>query len=145
MEVYTAQGIKFYNPQRDNWRAEDAADETRHLCEDEIILFPVTDETTASGSLAEIGFSVLEAVRNLKTDRYVIVMIDDQCNDPKADAKAIKDSRNARALVKSKIIDNNYAYRNVFLVKNLDQMLDLSLKLHKHLLAMIEIRRSLQP
>ncbi len=145
IDVYDAEGIRFYNPQKDDWKPEYAIEENQHLLEDEIILFPVTDETTAVGSLGEIGFSILEAVRNLKTDRYVVVLIDDDCKDPKADAKGIKDSRNARVLVKSKIRDNNYAYRNVFLVETLDQMLDLSLKLHRHLLHMVEIRRSIRP
>ena len=34
-----------------------------HLADDEIVLFPITKDTYAMGSLSEVGFSFLQAVK----------------------------------------------------------------------------------
>ena len=144
IKVYQAKGIKYFNPQRTDWKHEHVAEENRHLMEDDIILFPVTSETCGVGSLGEIGFSVLESVRNLKTDRYVVILIDNECKDPKADAKALKESVNARVLVKSKIMGCLNNYKNVFLVENILDVLRVSLELHTHLLNINKIKKTYQ-
>lgn len=96
-------GIPYFNPLRADWKHEYIAEENKHLNEDDIVIFVVTNETTGFGSLGEIGFSFLNAK---KTNQILIVMIDKDCIDPKADAKALKESVNTRALVKTKVMNN---------------------------------------
>jgi hypothetical protein len=59
---YDKLGIKWYNPQVDDWNPAMAEEEAEHLAEDAIVLFPVTSESYAFGSLAETGFSMLNAI-----------------------------------------------------------------------------------
>ena len=75
MKAYDEQGIKYFNPVKEDWKVEDAQIEAEHLANDEIICFPVTDETYAFGSLGEVGFSILQAIK-LNQRREIIVMID---------------------------------------------------------------------
>lgn len=131
VEKYESEGIEFFNPQVGfgEWHPGMVDDENRHLAEDEIILFPVTDESTGQGSLAEIGFSIQQALR-MNRNRYFVFLIDDDCNDPDADEYHIKDSINSRKLVKSKLTEEAKNCHNVFLVESVKEMLDLSMWLH---------------
>jgi len=143
---YEKNGIDFFNPQvaEGTWSPGMVADENKHLIEDDIILFPVTSETTGQGSLAEIGFSIASALRANK-HRYFIFMIDDLCNDPSASVAQIVESNRSRKLVKSKLqeIANN---NNIFLVDDLENMLEISKWLHKscvyHSAAVKKIKRA---
>ncbi len=133
MKEYDKQGILYFNPLKDDWKPEDATIEAEHLANDEILLFPVTDETFAFGSLAETGFSILQAIK-LNQRREIIVMIDPDVNIEEM-AKAsmeyqtqITESIRARALVMAHL--KKLDYPNVWIVKNLDNMLKLSLHLH---------------
>lgn len=136
MEEYQKQGIKYFNPVKEDWKVEDAQIEAEHLANDEIICFPVTNETFAFGSLGEVGFSILQAIK-LNSRREIIVMIDP---DVKLDENQMsmgesitaeiqrKDSIKARALVMAHL--KKIDYPNVWIVKNLENMLKLSLHLH---------------
>ena len=73
-ERYQKESIEFFNPQVADWKPEDAVKEAEHLANDEVILFPVTSETYATGSLSEVGFSILQAIR-LDDRRDFVVMI----------------------------------------------------------------------
>lgn len=128
---YAIKGIPYYNPQvpTNEWYAGLVDVENAHLMDDPIILFPVTSETTGQGSLAEIGFSCLNAIRR-NPQRYFVFMIDDECNDPDATEAARKDSVRSRKLVKSKLIDIAKKNDGVFIINNLDEMLHLSIKLY---------------
>jgi hypothetical protein len=119
-------GIEFFNPQVENWRPECADNEALHLKNDEIILFPITGETYGTGSLAETGFSIVQAISK---NHYVIVMIEELNDVLMSDAVAYKESARARVLVKAHLagIDNP----NVFVVQNFSEMLYLALELHK--------------
>lgn len=75
MTRYTELGIPYFNPQVEDWKPEDAVIEAEHLADDDVILFPVTSETYATGSLAETGFSILNAVR-LDDRRDFIILIE---------------------------------------------------------------------
>lgn len=77
---YKNRNINYYNPQVDNWSPENAIEEAKHLTEDEIILFPITNETYGLGSLSEVGFSILNVI-NLNKRRSFIVFIDDNVNE----------------------------------------------------------------
>jgi len=137
MAEYDKQEIVYFNPQKDDWKPEDAQIEAEHLCNDEILLFPVTNETFAFGSLAETGFSILQAIK-LNQRREIIVMIDPDVDiEEMAKASMItameyqaqrKESIRARALVIAHL--KKLDYPNVWIVKNLENMLKLSLHLH---------------
>lgn len=127
MERYQGLGINFFNPQVDNWKPEDAEIEAEHLATDEVILFPVTGETYGTGSLAETGFSILQAVR-LDDRRDFVILIDKDLDPALDDAVARKESLRARALVKQHL--KKLRLRNVYIVETLPEMLEVSIQLH---------------
>jgi hypothetical protein len=130
--------IKFYNPQlgEGEWTADRADEfvqiENYNLKNNELILFPITDETTAQGSLAEIGFSVADTIRNIG-ERYLIVYIDPNCNAPNAVNAQIEDSKRSRKLVHSKCILESQINPKVIITNSLQEMHKLSLEICKHL------------
>jgi hypothetical protein len=92
-------GVDYFNPQVADWKPENAEPEARHLAEDQIILFPVTGETYGTGSLAEVGFSILSAIK-LEDRRDIVVYIERILDDTlKSDPVAYKESTRARALI----------------------------------------------
>jgi len=140
IEVYGQQGINFYNPNKADWKPEDAFEESVHLMTDDIILFPITSETFGTASLAETGFSLLTAVR-ADTSRFVVIMIDEKC-DPKLqeeNARAYKESNNARAIVRSHL--SKIITPNLLVCNNLNQMLDVSVHLWNVVQHIAEARR----
>ncbi len=137
---FTSENIAYFNPQVEagTWHAGLVETENSHFVEDDIILFPVTDETTGQGSLAEIGFSIANALR-CNTNRFFVFLIDDECNDPDASDEARAESVRSRRLVKSKLIQIAATLDNVFFVESLDDMLTVSLKLAELLRAKAKI------
>jgi hypothetical protein len=136
IKEYQSQGIPFFNPQKDNWKPEDAITEAEHLANDRIMLFPVTDETYAFGSLGEVGFSILNALK-LNSNREIIVMIDPEVNVEHENAVLAeiimydaqkKDSLRARKLVMEHL--RKISHPNVYMVDNLADMLWLSIDLY---------------
>ena len=136
MKMYESKGIKYFNPVKGNWQAEDAQIEADHLANDDIILFPVTDETYGMGSLGEVGFSILQAIK-LDASREVIVMIDQNVNidenqmtSPEliSHQELKRESIKMRALINAHL--NKIKYHNVYLVDSLDNMLGASLILY---------------
>jgi hypothetical protein len=130
MEVYDKKGISYFNPVKDDWKVEDAKIEAEHLANDEIILFPVTNETLGLGSLGEVGFSILQAIK-LDSNRDIVVMIEDDLSDEaksQFDDSMVRESIKMRALIKAHL--NKLNYTNVYLVDNLNDMLTVSLKLY---------------
>lgn len=128
IEKYEELGYKYFNPQVEDWKLEDAEIEAKHLVEDEIILFPVTGETHGFGSLAETGFSIMQAIKT-NANRFIVVYIDPKLDaniDP-ADPRS-KDSIRTRALVRAHLKKNSHP--NVFVVKDLETMLQLSTDLY---------------
>jgi hypothetical protein len=134
IKEYSERNILFYNPQLPPgmWTPGCAKEENDHLINDGVILFPVTNETTGQGSLAEIGFSILASLRR-NPERYFIFMIDDDCIDPDATEAARTDSVRSRKLVKSKLIEVAKENDGVFLVDTLTDMFDISIKLINHI------------
>jgi hypothetical protein len=124
IECYENLHVTYFNPDAgDNWHPGLIEDENRHLLEDEIILFPVLAESLGLGSLGEIGFSVLNVIRNIErgSNQHLIVMIDDDCTAANATASEIDHSQRTRKLVKSKLI--KVTHPNVIVVNNLNAML----------------------
>jgi hypothetical protein len=128
IDEYKRLGIDYYNPQKPDWNPEDAEIEAEHLAEDAIILFPITSETYATGSLSEVGFSILNAIR-LDDRRDFVVMItqflDESLNE---NAVAAKESLRSRALVKQHL--KKLRLSNLYVVDCLQEMLDVSISLY---------------
>lgn len=129
INMYNQVGITFYNPQVPDWKSEDAAIEAEHLVNDEIVLFPVTNETYGMGSLAETGYSIMSAIR-ADNKRYVVLYIDPTVDASlvETDAWAAKESTRARALVLAHLKKINHP--NVFITKSLQDMMNLSIMLY---------------
>jgi len=116
---YEKLGIDYFNPVKDDWKPEDAEIEAEHLANDEIILFPVTDETLGLGSLGEVGFSILQAIK-LDSNRDIIVMIDKDLNDEAKgyfEESMIRESIKMRSLIRAHLKKLNYP--NVYMVDTL--------------------------
>lgn len=130
IKTYQRKNIDFYNPQVPDgtWTPECATIEAEHLANDRIILFPITNETYAFGSLSEIGFSILNAIK-LDSRRYFLVFIANDLIPELDDEKSRKQSLNARALVLQHL--KKLQLNNIYLVDSLDQMLEASIKIHK--------------
>jgi hypothetical protein len=128
IERYTKKGVAFFNPQVDDWDPSLAEIEAWHLANDKVVLFPITSETYATGSLSEVGFSVLQVIR-LDDRRDFVILIDQFLDDSLSNEEARKESLRARALVKQHLIKQNLP--NVYVVNSLKDMLDLSLKLYE--------------
>jgi hypothetical protein len=124
IEYYEASNINYFNPDAgDDWHPGMIEDENRHLREDQIVLFPVLGESLGLGSLGEIGFSVMNVIRNIEggTNQYLIVMIDDECTAESASESEKKHSNRARKLVKSKLLE--VTHPNIMVVDSLNSML----------------------
>ena len=147
MPGYKDREISYFNPMVDDWEPWMVEEENKHFATDDIILFPVLKESLGLGSLAEIGFSVMSVLRDIMNgkNRYLVVLIDDEV-DPAKDATDAekKYSRNARALVKSKVL--KYAnHPNIFLVDTLPEMFSLSYKLHSMIMHQNDINNDYMP
>lgn len=128
MERYQKEGIPFFNPQVDDWKPEDAIKEAKHLASDAVILFPITSETYGTGSLAETGFSILNAIK-LDDRRDFVILIAQKLDDALDNAVARKESLRARALVKEHLKKLRLA--NLYVVDTLDEMLEISITLFR--------------
>jgi len=127
--AYENAGISYFNPQLGSgeWDSSFAPIEAKHLAKDGIILFPIVKDSYSMGSLAEVGFSVLNAIK-LDNRRDFIVLIDDTLTpELMEDSKMAKESLRARALVKEHLISLNID--NIYLVNTLQEMLSVSLVL----------------
>lgn len=133
IETLDNHGIAWYNPDAGaNWEPWMVEEENTHLREDHIILFPILGESLGQGSLAEIGFSVLNIVRNItsgKSDQTLIVLIDDVCTDDRKTVDERKTSDRTRKLAKSKLAAVDHP--NVYLVNTVDEMVALGTQLHE--------------
>lgn len=128
IEKYEELKIPFFNPQVEDWKPELAAIEARHLAEDKVILFPVTDETYGTGSLSEVGFSILNAIK-LDDRRSFVVLIDMNLVPELVDPTARKESLRARALVSEHL--RKLRLSNLYVVDSLEAMLKISIILYR--------------
>lgn len=129
IDVFNQKQIDFFNPLVDDWKPEDAIIEAEHLVEDAIICFPITSETYGTGSLAETGFSILNAIK-LEDRRDFILLIESKLDDDLMQNQELaKESLRARALVLQHLKKLNLS--NVYLVETLDEMLNVAIVLHQ--------------
>lgn len=131
IKKFSELNIPYYNPQKPvgQWNPEDAIEEAINLANDKIILFPVTSETYAFGSLAESGFALIPTI-NCNRHRYVVTLIA-QNLDPalEEDKERAEESIRARKLVMEHLQQLNMD--NIFIVNTLDEMLAVCLKLYE--------------
>lgn len=130
MEKYNEKNIQYFNPQVENWTPELAEVEAQHLVDDDIVLFPVTNETSGLGSLAETGYSIMQAI-NTNVNRSVVIMIDKDVSEElcQSDPTVAKESMRSRALVKAHL--SKIKRGNVYIVESLQDMLEVSLHLYE--------------
>lgn len=129
VQRFSQAGIEFFNPLVDDWKPEDAIIEAEHLANDQIVCFPITGETYGAGSLAESGFSILNAVK-LDERRDFILMIDMVLDkDLMENVELAKESLRARALVMQHLKKLNLP--NVYLVNTLPEMFDIAMTLYE--------------
>ena len=124
---YEELGLDYYNPNKADWKPEYAVEEAEHLANDKIILFPITKETYGTGSLAEVGFSILNAIQ-LDDRRNFVVMIEQDLVPELSDPIARKESLKARALVTQHL--KKLRLDNLYVVDKLDDMLKVSERLY---------------
>ena len=127
IQKYNELGISFFNPQVDGWVPEYAPIEAEHLANDKIILFPITSESYGLGSLSEVGFSILNAIK-LDSQRNFVVLIEEFLDTELTDEKMITESIKDRALVKQHLLKLRLS--NVYYVETLTDMLRVSIVLH---------------
>lgn len=111
-------GIKYFNPEKADWKPEDARNEVKHLFSDDIIVIAILGTSFGTASLAEIGFCIVNAFRK---GQKVIIFIEKSVEEFLAieNPRAAKESNNTRAIVLqhlSKIVNSN-----VFVVKSLEE------------------------
>lgn len=140
IEKYESEKMVYFNPQVPDWNEALAQVEAEHLVNDDIILFPVTDETYATGSLAETGFSIMQAI-NSNSHRSIVIMIDGGLKPELIEANplAAKESTRARALVRAHLKKVNNP--NVYIVSSFNEMLVVSLKLYRAHENIAEVRK----
>lgn len=141
IESYSKKGIYYFNPNKTDWNPECAKAEAKHLAEDEIILFPVTSETYGTGSLAEVGFSIIQAIEKNRGAR-IVIMIDKQLDESLDNSIAKKESVRARAIISEHLAKTNY--KNVYVTEDLEEMLEISEGLYKACEAEKEIRNNME-
>lgn len=134
IETYKSLDIDFFNPQLPPGEWEKAPEhfaemEAMNLACDQIILFPVLADTYGLGSLGETGFSILNAIR-LDNLRNFIILIDPKPTDElKEKPDLYKESTRLRALIREHL--RKLRLDSLFVVDNLDQMLETSLILYQ--------------
>jgi hypothetical protein len=130
MARYQSEGIPYYNPMVADWDENFVSLEAYHLANDAILLFPILDQSYSVGALSEIGFGFL---RETKHDLYrsSVILIHPQVTQElqDKDPAMAKASKRARALVLDHVKSVNSD--NILIVPTLDDMLDVSLKLHR--------------
>lgn len=143
IKKYESHGINYFNPVKPDWNPADAVIEAEHLVNDDIVLFPITHETYGTGSLAETGYSIMNAIR-ANDQRFVIIYISSVLDQQLFvdNPTAAKDSCTARAIVTAHLTKVNNP--NVFMVNSLEQMLEVSMKLHQVVTILKNVRRSMQ-
>ena len=125
IESFEKNKISYFNPVVPNWDPSCAAIEAEHLDNDDIILFPITDETTGFGSLAEVGYAISQVILSDKP-RAVIVYIAPNVNEALqvADPAQSKESKKARALSIAHLVKLEDKSVRVYMVDSLEEMLD---------------------
>lgn len=130
IEEYDRLKIAYFDPMLENWDVDLPHDiEGKHMKEDAIILWAITNESYSSGSLAETGFSLVNATQ-LNNLRYLVVYIDETLDEKlKTNKEMYEYSLRQRQLVKARM--SELKLDTLFLVNSLDEMLATSKVLYQ--------------
>lgn len=128
MAKYDSLGITYFNPMVDDWHPGMVPLEAQHLAEDEVICFPILGWSYAEGSLSELGFGPLKAMRQ-NFNRSFIFFIEMKLDERLIDPDRCKASMRGRKLVLGHLTE--IAAPNIYIVNSLDQMLETSIELYK--------------
>lgn len=132
MKVYDSMGISYYNPMVDEWHPSAVPEEARHLAEDSIILFPVLKDSLGLASLAEIAVGPLKAQKQHDYRSFVVLIDDDVVGND-------ENSLRSRALLKGHL--KNMGLPNLYIVNTLEEMLNVSVRLHGIHTTLNELKR----
>lgn len=127
MAKYDLLGITYFNPMVDDWHPGMVPLEAQHLAEDEVICFPILGWSYAEGSLSELGFGPLKAMRQ-NFNRSFIFFIEMTLHERLIDPDRCKASMRGRKLVLGHL--SEIAAPNIYVVNSLDQMLETSIELY---------------
>jgi hypothetical protein len=133
MAAYDQKGIEYFNPMVDDWHPGMVPLEAKHLAEDDIVLFSILGWSYAEGSLSEIGFGMLKAMRQNRWRSFVF-LIETTLHERLTDPDRCKASLRARKLLLGHL--KELGSENIYLVSSLEGMLEVSMDLydaHKHL------------
>lgn len=128
IKKYEELGISFFNPQVLGWDQKNAKNEAWHLANDKIILFPVTNESYGSGSLAEMGFYILNAIKQDKRRSFVVMIATDLAPEL-TDSFAKKESLRVRKLLSKHL--QKLQLSDLYIVNTLEEMLEISIPLYR--------------
>jgi hypothetical protein len=140
MAKYEELGLEYFNPMVDDWNPGMVPLEAKHLAEDEIVLFPILGWSYAEGSLSEMGFGPLKAMRQ-NFQRSFVFYIEMELHERLTDPDRCKASLRARKLVLGHL--EEVAASNIYVVRSIDEMLDVSIKLYQSHKSMKEIREGM--
>jgi hypothetical protein len=115
-------GLEYFNPQKDDWKPEDAETEAVHLASDRILVFAVTGETFGVASLAEIGLAAAAVARSNRTLVVYVApeVVPDEAFLQGLDSGArVRDSNNARKIVLAHLRKMTMTEMGVILVDDL--------------------------
>jgi hypothetical protein len=95
-------GIDYFNPQVAEWTPECAAQESHHLANDDILVYPILGETYGAASLAESGYAVVQAMQSPKP-RHVLLYVEPTVTAAlrEQNPQLAKESDRARHLVRA--------------------------------------------
>jgi len=127
MEKYDELGIPYFNPMVDNWHAGLVPLEAQHLAEDEIIMFPILGWSYAEGSLSEMGFGPLKAMRQ-NSNRSFVYFIETVLHERLTDPERCEASLRARELLIGHL--KELGAPNIYLVQSLEQALETTIDLY---------------
>ncbi len=127
MAKYDELGIPYFNPMVDDWHAGLVPLEAQHLAEDEIIMFPILGWSYAEGSLSEMGFGPLKAMRQ-NINRSFVYFIETVLHERLTDPDRCKSSLRARSLLLGHL--EKLDAPNIYVVKSLEQALETTITLY---------------
>jgi hypothetical protein len=128
MAKYDELGISYFNPMVDDWNPGMVPLEAQHLAEDEVIFFPILGWSYAEGSLSELGFGPLKAMRQNR-NRSFVYLIETDLHERLTDPERCKSSLRARKLLLGHLKEIDAP--NIYVVKTLDEALATTIELYK--------------
>lgn len=102
IKYFEENNIPYFNPNKKEWKPEDALEEAKNLDSNETLLFSILDNEYGIASVFEV---LIAAENRNNTDKYVSVFIDKLSNfynsTPEEDQKIIKGINNAEKILKA--------------------------------------------